>query len=323
MADCISTVPELLRALDLAPGQLPPLLTDRMDFPLRVPRRLLARMQPGDPQDPLLLQVLPLTQEQQFHHGYSLDPVGDLAASRGHGLLHKYQGRALLIASGACAIHCRYCFRRHFPYQQQTLRQSQLDQAVAAVAGDPSLSEIILSGGDPLTLDAERLAALLQQLDALPHLQRLRIHSRVPVVIPERLDETLLGQLTALRMQTVLVIHVNHRNEIDDCLRQRLRDYQRYGITLLNQSVLLQGINDDARTLAELSLTLFECGVMPYYLHQLDRAQGCAHFEVDEPRSRAIYHQLLQQLPGYLVPRLVHEQVGRPYKQPLSPLPTP
>lgn len=305
----------LLRHLDIPAADLPWRVAS--DFPLRIPRSYVRRMRRGDPHDPLLRQVLPLAQEKHLQPGFAKDPVGDTQALTAPGLLHKYQGRVLLMLSGACAVHCRYCFRRHFPYSEAGSRPAAWDEALDYVAAEENITEVILSGGDPLTLADERLSVLVRHLDAIPHLRRLRIHSRLPVVLPERVDTALLAWLGGTRLQTVMVIHANHGNEIDGQVETALGRLTAAGVTLFNQSVLLKGINDDATVLAELSEKLFAAGVVPYYLHLLDRVQGAAHFEVAEDRAVAIHRQLLEYLPGYLVPRLVREEAGAAYKLPV------
>jgi EF-P beta-lysylation protein EpmB len=274
-------------------------------------------MRHGDPFDPLLLQVLPQRAEHDQVAGFGDDAVGDLAAREAPGVLHKYRGRALLIASGTCAINCRYCFRRHFPYAEEMAAASQWRQALQHLRENPSITELILSGGDPLALATSKLEELGHGLAELPHVVRLRIHTRLPVVLPERIDAALLAWLRALPLQKVVVLHANHANELDagvDEACARLRDA---GCTLLNQSVLLRGVNDQADILAQLSERLFAAGVLPYYLHQLDRVRGVAHFEVDDARARALVDALRAQLPGYLVPKLVRELSGETSKRPL------
>lgn len=287
-------------------------------FALRVPRGFVARMRRHDPRDPLLLQVMPLAAENQPVHGFSLDPVGDMASRAGGGLLHKYQGRALLVATGACAIHCRYCFRRHFPYGEESALASGWQSAIAAIREDASIGELILSGGDPLSLSDRRLTQLTDALRDIPHVQRLRIHTRYPIVLPERVDAGLLKWLSDLPLQKVVVIHANHANELNQEVRDACRELTAANVTLLNQSVLLAGINDSVDALAALSEALFAARVLPYYLHLLDRVQGAAHFEVDEPTALRLHADLMQRLPGYLVPRLVREVPGAASKTPVT-----
>jgi len=287
------------------------------EFSVRVPQGFVARMRQGDARDPLLLQVLPQLAETQQVPGFSTDAVGDIAARSAQGVLHKYEGRALLIASGSCAINCRYCFRRHFPYGDEMAAAGQWRKALDHVRQDASISELILSGGDPLSLATGKLEELSRGLEAIPHVTRLRIHTRLPVVLPERVDDGLVAWLADLPLQKVVVLHANHANEFDasvDAACARLREA---GVTLLNQSVLLRGINDEADTLVALSERLFAAGVLPYYLHQLDRVQGSAHFEVDDTRALALVEAVRHRLPGYLVPKLVREVGGEASKRPL------
>lgn len=286
-------------------------------FALRVPHGFIARMRPGDRHDPLLLQVLPVAAECRPLSGFVTDPLGESAAMVAPGLLHKYQGRVLLTLTGACGIHCRYCFRRHYPYAEANPAGSHWTQALAYIAADTSIHEVILSGGDPLSLSDERLAALAADLAAIPHLKRLRIHTRLPVVLPERITPELLAWLTASRLRPILVIHANHANEIDAAVRAALREITAAGIPLLNQSVLLKGINATPEQLSALSEALFEAGALPYYLHQLDHVQGAAHFEVTDSQAQSLVAALRASLPGYLVPRLVREEAGAPGKSPL------
>jgi EF-P beta-lysylation protein EpmB len=286
-------------------------------FALRVPRGFVARMRFGDASDPLLLQVLPRAAELGEVPGFTRDAVGDLDARAGRGVLHKYCGRALLVATGSCAINCRYCFRRHFPYGEETAAANRWHDAIAALRADASISEVILSGGDPLSLSTAKLAELTGALADIPHVKRVRIHTRLPIVLPERIDDALLGWLEALPFGRVVVVHANHANELDGAVADACAKLADAGATLLNQSVLLRGINDDADVLAALSERLFECGVLPYYLHQLDRVAGTAHFEVDDARAKALIGALAARLPGYLVPRLVREIAGAPSKTPV------
>lgn len=316
LREAIGDPRELLELLNLAH------LGDRLPshdagFTMRVPRGFVTRMRRGDPRDPLLLQVLPQLAELDQMSGFATDAVGDLAARAAHGVLHKYDGRALLIAAGSCAINCRYCFRRHFPYAEDIAAANGWREAIAYLRNDPGVRELILSGGDPLVLSTHKLAELTDALRAIPHVTRLRLHTRLPVALPERIDDEFCRWLSESPLQRVIVLHANHPNELDDAVRDacaRLRDA---GATLLNQSVLLRGVNDDADVLAALSERLFEIGVLPYYLHQMDRVQGTAHFEVGEACARALRDDLQARLPGYLVPRLVREVAGEASKTPV------
>jgi EF-P beta-lysylation protein EpmB len=289
-------------------------------FSLRVPRDFIARMRHGDARDPLLLQVLPQLAETDRVDGFSFDAVGDMASRAAHGVLHKYDGRALLIASGSCAINCRYCFRRHFPYGDEIAAAGQWRQALDHVRADPSIRELILSGGDPLSLATAKLEELTHGLAELPHVVRLRIHTRLPVVLPERVDEVLADWLAALPLQKVVVLHANHAHEFDGAVDAACARLRAAGATLLNQSVLLRGVNDSVEALAGLSERAFAAGVLPYYLHQLDRVQGAAHFEVDDQRALDLVESMRTRLPGYLVPRLVRELPGDLSKRPIHGL---
>ena len=319
MASAITDPQELVAELGLDPGLLSGAVAAGNEFRLRVPRSYLSRIRPGDPNDPLLRQVLPLEAELADAADYTADPLGERAAVRAPGLLQKYQGRALLITTSACAVHCRYCFRREFPYAQQTSDSPRWTEALDEIARDSSIEEVILSGGDPLSLSDSRLASLTDAIQRIPHVRRLRVHTRQPVVLPSRVDAGLTQWLTQLRLPVVFVLHVNHPNEIDADVRAACAELRDCEVTLLNQTVLLQGVNDDASVLAELSRRLFESGVLPYYLHLLDRVRGAAHFDVPEARARLIAGQLAAQMPGYLVPRLAREIYGAPAKVTLSP----
>ncbi|PNS09799.1 EF-P beta-lysylation protein EpmB [Solilutibacter silvestris] len=286
-------------------------------FPLRVPRGFVARMRHGDPGDPLLRQVLPLDDEDQVVPGFTLDAVGDGAARAGSGVIRKYRGRALLIATGSCAINCRYCFRRHFPYAEDTAARGQWAEAVEIIAADASIDEVILSGGDPLSLADGKLAELSDALKRVPHLRRLRIHTRLPVVLPERVDDGFIAWLRDLPWPVTVVLHANHANEFDDSVDAALARLRDAGVLLLNQAVLLKGVNDSVAALAELCERGHRAGVLPYYLHQLDRVSGAAHFEVTDAEALALHRDLAARLSGYLVPKLVREVAGDPGKRPL------
>ncbi len=317
LAHAITDPAELLRLLNLDQGWLPAARAAARRFGLRVPRGFIARMRLSDPDDPLLRQVLPLGAECVAHPGYSADPVADCAAMAAPGVLHKYRARVLLTVTGACAVHCRYCFRRHYPYGDANPAIDDWKAALAYIAGDDTITEVILSGGDPLVLPDRRLADLARRLATIPHLARLRLHTRMPIVLPERVDHALLDWLTGTRLQPVLVVHANHAQEIDAAVARGLLRLRAAGVTLLNQSVLLRAVNDDVGTLAVLSVRLFEAGVLPYYLHLLDKVHGAAHFDVSEETARRLLVELRARLPGYMVPRLVREVAGKPAKIPL------
>jgi L-lysine 2,3-aminomutase len=319
MTDAIVSPEVLLAALGLDPALIAPAHAAAVGFRLRVPRGYVARMRPGDPADPLLRQVLPVESELQDIAHYVSDPLGEHAALRAPGLLQKYRGRALIITTSACAVHCRYCFRREFPYSDQASDAPRWSAAVAQIAQDSSLEEVILSGGDPLSLSDARLASLTDALATIPHVRRLRVHTRQPVVLPSRVDDGLMGWLRSVRLPVVFVIHANHPNEIDSQVRSACEKLRSAGVTLLNQSVLLRGVNDNVDVLAELSRRLFDAGVLPYYLHVLDRVRGAAHFAIPDAQAQALAGELASRLSGYLVPRLVRELYGAPAKVTLAP----
>ncbi|MGM8849808.1 EF-P beta-lysylation protein EpmB [Salinicola halophyticus] len=286
-------------------------------FPVRVPQAYLSRIRRGDPDDPLLRQVLPLDVESDAVQGFIEDPLEERDHTPKPALIHKYPGRALLIASPTCAINCRYCFRRHFPYADNAPSMREWEQTLDYLREDASILEAILSGGDPLASPDRRLATLVERLDAIPHLKRLRIHTRLPVVIPDRVDDALLDWLRKTRLQTVMVLHINHAQEIDEAVIAACARLKAAGVTLLNQSVLLRRVNDDVDTLAALSERLFEAGILPYYLHVLDPVAGAAHFDVPDGEARRLMEALRQRLAGFLMPRLVREVPGELSKTPL------
>lgn len=311
----VRSVPDLLERLDLTPDDLPEPALAEAPFPLRVPLSYVRRMEAGNPRDPLLRQVLPSTAETRPAPGFVEDPLAERGQAPAPGVIHKYRGRALVIATGACAVHCRYCFRQHFPYADNRLSPAQWREALDYLAGAADLSEVILSGGDPLSLPNERLAELIGDLEALPHLTTLRLHSRTPVVLPSRIDAGLIRLLEHSRLKTVLVVHANHGREIDAEVARALAPLRRAGTTLLNQAVLLAGVNDRLADQAELSRALFAADILPYYLHLLDPVRGAARFDVSEARAAELWRALQAELPGYLVPRLVREVPGDPGKR--------
>jgi EF-P beta-lysylation protein EpmB len=319
MASAITSAEELIDTLGLDRSLIEPARQVATQFAVRVPRGYVARMRRGDPNDPLLRQVLPLAAEGESVPQFGPDPLGERAALRAPGLLHKYHGRALLITTSACAVHCRYCFRREFPYAEQTGEGARYSEALRVIAEDTSLEEVILSGGDPLSLGDARLTSLTNALCQIPHVKRLRVHTRQPIVLPSRVDAGLLAWLDSVSIPTVFVLHANHPNEIDESVRTALAQLRARGVTLLNQSVLLRGVNDDADVLTSLSRVLFDAGVLPYYLHVLDRVSGTAHFEVAEEVAQRLAGTLAARLPGYLVPKLVREVEGAPAKLTLLP----
>jgi EF-P beta-lysylation protein EpmB len=327
LSQAIRSVSELFTYLGLDPSSPGQVLStsgarnSESSFPLLVPRSFADRMTPGDIADPLLRQVLPTDNESVPVEGFTADAVGDANARRAPGLLQKYAGRVLLITTGACAIHCRYCFRREYPYAAEPRRRDDWTPALNEIAGDPSIQEIILSGGDPLILSDERLAWLAQQIDRIPHVERLRIHTRLPIVLPSRVTTELLELLTSLRLQSVVVVHANHPREVVAECAVALRRMVRAGLPVLNQTVLLRGINDSVEALEALCRSLVNLGVLPYYLHQLDRVTGTAHFDVPRERGRHLIEQLSSRLPGYAVPKYVEEIPGRPGKSLIAAAP--
>ena len=317
LAEAFNNIGDLCRYLHLSPDDLPISAAAAESFPLRVPLSFAACIEKGNAHDPLLRQILPINEELFNYQGYSNDPVGDIAAATQIGVLHKYHGRVLLINTGSCAINCRYCFRRNFPYADLQLSKQQEDAAIKTIQNDTSISEVILSGGDPLLLSESRLNRLIRQLDGIEHLKRIRIHSRLPIVLPARITDEFINTLTQSPKQIIIVMHCNHANEINDRVIAAFNLLKNSAITLFNQSVLLKGVNDNAETLCELSEQLFSHGIIPYYLHLLDKATGTGHFEVSETEALGLIRQVQAALPGYLVPKLVKEQAGGASKQSL------
>ncbi|MCG6157818.1 EF-P beta-lysylation protein EpmB [Rubinisphaera margarita] len=301
---------ELLEHLDLI-ELLPSVPSDVQEFPLLAPHSFVRRMQPGNPADPLLRQILPVQSELLNTEGFAADPVHDQDASPLPGMIHKYANRVLLITTGTCAVHCRYCFRRHFPYEAAPRSLEQWDRVLEELAGDRDVDEVILSGGDPLTWTDSRLQKLIARLAEIPQLERIRVHSRLPVVLPERVTDELIAALTSTRLQPVFVIHANHGQEIADDARNQIQRLARSGFPVLNQAVLLRGVNDSVDAQAELCRRLINIGVIPYYVNQLDRVQGAAHFEVPIEEGRRILGALKDLLPGYAVPRYVIDVPGQ------------
>jgi len=320
LAQAIRDPAELFQRLKLDSSELDNSRLALQQFSLKVPLAYLRKIQPATPDDPLLLQVMAQASEMLEVDGYSRDPVGDLNAGKTPGLLHKYHGRVLLITTAACAIHCRYCFRRHFPYAESQAGRDQWSQAIEYIRNDASIREVILSGGDPLILSDEKLDALINQLEAIPHLSRLRLHSRLPVVLPDRITDGLLQRLRDSRFDVCLVIHANHANEIQRDEIRALKKCQQAGIHLLNQAVLLRNINHRPEQQIELSERLYSAGVLPYYLHLLDPVQGAAHFNVPLDEARGLMRQMRKRLPGFLMPRLVREISGESSKIPANEL---
>ncbi len=317
LANGISDPETLLKSLNIDPSPWQHGFEARKLFAQRVPQSFIDRMEKGNPKDPLLRQVLPLSEEFEVHDGYSADPLEE-QGNAVPGLLHKYRNRALMIVKGGCAINCRYCFRRHFPYQDNPGNKLGWQQSLNYIEHHSELNEVILSGGDPLMAKDAELSWLVERLATIPHLKRLRIHSRLPVVIPARITEALLKLLASTRLQVIFVTHINHANEIDQTLRHAMTKLKQAGVTLLNQSVLLKGVNDNVEAQVALSEALFDAGIQPYYLHVLDKVQGAAHFYVSDDKARQLMAGLITQVSGYLVPKLTREIGGRPSKTPLD-----
>ena len=309
-ADLVTDVDELFRLLALDSALLPAARAAAKSFAVRVPRSHVARMRKGDPRDPLLRQVLGSAEELEQTPGYSDDPLAEQDATPVPGILHKYHGRVLLMVTGACAVNCRYCFRRHFPYGDHVVSSSRMAEAMDWLEAHEDVTEVILSGGDPLAVSDRRLRQVLARLAAIGHVRRLRIHSRQPVVMPERVSDSLLQMLADWPGSRVLVLHANHARELDQATRDACQKLRQAGVTLLNQAVLLEGVNSTLEDQLALADSLCEAGVLPYYLHQLDRVQGAAHFRVADEQARLLHSAMRDRLPGYLVPRLVCEEPG-------------
>jgi EF-P beta-lysylation protein EpmB len=317
LAQAITTPEQLLQmlAIDSAPYQHH--FAARRLFPMRVPRPFIAKMKPGDINDPLLKQVLPLTDEFSQMDGFVADPLQE-HQTVAEGLLHKYKNRVLLITKAGCAINCRYCFRRHFPYQDNSPNKQRWQQALDYITNNQDIVEVILSGGDPLMANDEQLGWLLQQIEHIPHIARLRIHTRLPVTIPQRITQEFVALLQQSRLKAVIVFHINHPQELDESFKQAIEPLINARIPLFNQSVLLKGINDHADILTKLSENLFDYHIQPYYLHLLDKVEGASHFYITDEQAKKIYQQLLAQLPGFMVPKLVREIAGEPNKTPIN-----
>lgn len=315
LADAVSDVASLYQLLELP---LPEQVHTPNKFPLRVPHAFINKMKKGDPNDPLLRQILPDIAESLPVAGYTADPLGENAHNPIKGLLHKYQSRALITVTGACAVHCRYCFRQHFDYGANLSNSQDIRQICQYIANDKRINEVLLSGGDPLNINNRRFNEWIGALSDIDNIKTIRIHTRLPAILPNRIDDEFIEILANCPKNIVMVLHINHPNEIDDALAQKCQILKNHGVVLLNQSVLLKGVNDDVETLCQLSHALFGIGVMPYYLHVLDKVAGSAHFDLPIDRAIQIYWQLLEKLSGYLVPKLVQEMAGKPYKVPID-----
>lgn len=317
LANVVTDPKELLNLLSIEPNNYLQHFKARQLFPVRVPRPFIKKMTKGDINDPLLKQVMPLNSEFLITDGFTTDPLEehDTVAK---GLLHKYKHRVLMIVKAGCAINCRYCFRRHFPYQDNSPSKADWQEALTYIANHPEINEVIFSGGDPLMANDNHLTWLITQIESIPHVNRLRLHTRLPVVIPQRITPALVESLKTSRLKTTIVLHINHSNEIDEDLKDALEPLLVARIPLFNQSVLLKGINDNAKTLATLSENLFDTGIQPYYLHMFDKVQGVAHFEVEEQTAIDIVNETMAILPGFLMPKLVREIAGEANKTPIN-----
>lgn len=315
LANAVNDIAELYALLELP---LPKNCHQPKKFPLKVPHAFIKKMQKGNPKDPLLLQVLPDVAELMMVAGYSSDPLAENNHNPTKGLLHKYKNRVLITTTGACAVHCRYCFRQHFDYGANLPSQQEMLEIANYIQADSQINEVLLSGGDPLNLNNRRLSAWIETLSGLSNINTIRIHTRLPVVVPDRVDDELLQLFESCHKKIVMVLHINHPNEIDQALADKCTALKQAGITLLNQTVLLKNINDDIATLCHLSWRLFDVGVLPYYLHVLDKVAGASHFDLPIERAVELYWGMLENLSGYLVPKLVQELPNKPYKTPVD-----
>jgi EF-P beta-lysylation protein EpmB len=321
LSKAITSPAALLAELDIPDSYLKGAISGAKDFAIRVPMAFIRRMEKGNINDPLLRQVLPLEEETSLPpQGFVLDPLEENKSNATSGIIHKYNGRVLLITNGTCAVNCRYCFRRHFPYDDNRLNTEEWDAALDYIRARPDINEVILSGGDPLTNNDQRLFTLITAIEDIPHVSRLRIHTRLPIVIPDRVTEALVQRLAHSRLAVVTVIHANHANEINEEVKHALQRLHSAGIHLFNQSVLLKGVNDSPGSLIALSERLFTCHVIPYYLHLLDPVIGAHHFDVDEKKAKTLIAEILKHLPGFLVPKLVREVAGKESKSPINTL---
>lgn len=318
LAMAVSKPETLLKILSIEPSYFNSSDFDaRKLFPVKVPLPFINKMEKGNPNDPLLLQVMPVRQEFLKMAGFYQDPLQEQSNQR-PGLLHKYKSRVLILFRTGCAINCRYCFRRHFPYKNNHLNKQSLLDTLDYIANNNNINEVILSGGDPLMANDDAIEWFVDKLEKIPRIIRLRLHTRLPVVIPNRITEQLCQRLSRSRLQIVIVTHINHCNEIDQVLTEKLTQLKNAGITLLNQAVLLKGINDSCQAQVDLSESLFAAGILPYYLHLLDKVEGASHFHIEDYEASQLMHQMLIELPGFLVPKLVRESGGMQSKTPID-----
>ena len=313
LVNAVKNPVQLLQLLEIAPETAQLSEIARKSFAMIVPMPFINKMKKGDITDPLLQQVLPIKNEELISEGYSLDPLGEHQNGI-QGALHKYKSRILLILKSGCAVNCRYCFRRHFPYQDNNLNKQQFAEVLKYLKDHPEVNEVILSGGDPLMSKDEFLQFIVSELDQLPQLKRLRIHTRLPVVIPQRITDDLCQILKSSRLKVIFVLHINHANEIDSLFSEAMQKLHQAGIQLLNQSVLLKGVNDNCGALVKLSEALSQVNILPYYLFLLDKVQGAQHFDLTTERALQLMKEISVELPGYLVPKLSREIAGEKSK---------
>ena len=319
LKNTVNNIQELCSELDLDYNTLKHgRLNLQPKFPLKVSRYYLNKINKNNLNDPLLLQILPQVEELKSAPNFCHDPLEEEKYTKVPGLIHKYHNRVLLTVTGACGIHCRYCFRQNFPYENNILAQKERDLQLDYIIKNININEVILSGGDPLCVNNKYLDLLLSSLTSIPHIKTIRFHSRMPIVIPDRIDEELIEILNRYinnqHVNIVLVTHCNHPDELDEHIKNKMALLKNIGITILNQSVLLKNINDNAKTLVDLSHKLFECHILPYYLHLLDPVTGTSHYEVKHSNAKLLIKEVSSKLSGYLVPKLVQEIAGMPSK---------
>lgn len=320
LTQAITSLPELIDHLGLPKDLIPEGMAAHQSFRLLAPRPYLSRIEYGNPDDPLLKQILPSPREMQMVPGYTTDPLDEAEHTPQKAIVHKYKRRLLVITTGTCAINCRYCFRRHFPYGDNQLAQAEWQSVIDYLEAHPEVNEVILSGGDPLMMKDALLADKLLKLEDLPQIKRLRIHSRLPVVIPARISDALLTRFSKSRLDIVMVWHINHANEVDQEVIEAAFKLKKIGVTLLNQGVLLKGINDTVQAQVDLSEAVFSAGILPYYLFTLDPVAGAAHFDLSVETAQQLMGKVAAELPGYLVPRLAKEIPGKTAKTVFAPI---
>lgn len=320
LSKALTSLPELIQHLNLPDAMIKDGVNAQQTFKLLVPRPYLSRIEMGNPTDPILLQILPSAAEMQLVPGYTTDPLEEADHTPQKAIVHKYKRRLLVIAAGTCAVNCRYCFRRHFPYGENQLAQAEWQSVIEYLKQHPEVNEVILSGGDPLMMKDALLADKVRKLEALPQIKRLRIHSRLPVVIPQRVCDDMLAWINSSRLDIIMVWHINHGNEVDEQVIQAAQQLKQAGVTLLNQGVLLKGVNDTVEAQVNLSEAVFNAGLMPYYMFTLDPVEGAAHFDISVEQAQRLMGKVAAELPGYLVPRLAKEIPGKLAKTVFAPI---